>query len=232
MIHALLTIDDIASINTPAFVDYLNEKGIPALMFAVGENVENHYDEAVYALQHGMVVGNHSYSHPYFSEISFEKAVAEIEKNEEVLNKLYKDAGVERVARPFRFPYGDKGGENKDALQAWFREKGFNKVKDDMIPYAWWKEQGLDRDIDTLWTFDFMEYMIRPDSGFTEKDVQARMNDKAPEEGAVLFEDGGRHILLIHAHDETEELVPGYYRLFLDELLAKGVVFDKPEFFD
>ncbi len=232
MIHALLTIDDIASKNTPAFVDYLNEKGIPALVFAVGENVENHYDEAVYALQHGMVVGNHSYSHPYFSEISFEEAVADIEKNEEVLNKLYADAGVKRVARPFRFPYGDKGGENKDALQAWLREKGFNKVKDDKIPYAWWKEQGLDRDIDTLWTFDFMEYMIRPDSEFTEKDVQARMHDKAPKEGAVLFEDGGRHILLIHAHDETEELVPGYYRLFLDELLEKGVVFDKPEFFE
>jgi hypothetical protein len=158
--------------------------------------------------------------------------VADIEKNEEVLNKLYADAGVKRVARPFRFPYGDKGGEKKDALQAWLREKGFNKVKDDKIPYAWWKEQGLDRDIDTLWTFDFMEYMIRPDSEFTEKDVQARMHDKAPKEGAVLFEDGGRHILLIHAHDETEELVPGYYRLFLDELLEKGVVFDKPEFFE
>ena len=40
MIHAILTIDDIASENTPAIVDYLNERGIPALMFAVGENVE------------------------------------------------------------------------------------------------------------------------------------------------------------------------------------------------
>ena len=27
MIHAILTIDDIASANTPAIVDYLNEKG-------------------------------------------------------------------------------------------------------------------------------------------------------------------------------------------------------------
>ena len=60
MIHAILTIDDIASGNTPAIVDYLNEKGITALMFAVGENVERYYDNAVYALQHGMIVGNHS----------------------------------------------------------------------------------------------------------------------------------------------------------------------------
>ena len=34
MIHAILTIDDIASANTPAIVDYLNDKGITALMFA------------------------------------------------------------------------------------------------------------------------------------------------------------------------------------------------------
>ena len=36
MIKAVLTIDDIASVNTPALVDYLVEKHIPALMFAVG----------------------------------------------------------------------------------------------------------------------------------------------------------------------------------------------------
>ena len=41
MIHAILTIDDVASANTPAIVDYLNDKGITALMFAVGENVEH-----------------------------------------------------------------------------------------------------------------------------------------------------------------------------------------------
>ena len=29
-------------------------------MFAVGQNVEKYYDNAVYALQHGMIVGNHS----------------------------------------------------------------------------------------------------------------------------------------------------------------------------
>ena len=67
MIHAMLTIDDIASANTPAIVDYLNEKGITALMFAVGENVERYYDNAIYALRHGMIVGNHSYdTYQYF----------------------------------------------------------------------------------------------------------------------------------------------------------------------
>ena len=78
MIHAILTIDDIASANTPAIVDYLNDKGITALMFAVGENVERYYDNAIYALQHGMIVGNHSYSHPAFSEITMAEAEGEV----------------------------------------------------------------------------------------------------------------------------------------------------------
>ena len=230
MIHAILTIDDIASANTPAIVDYLNEKGITALMFAVGENVERYYENAIYALQHGMIVGNHSYSHPAFSEITMEEAEGEIAKNEALLDRLYKDAGVERKYRPFRFPYGNRGGENAAALQKYFRENGFDKLKDTQIPYAFWKEQGLDRNIDTLWTFDFAEYRIRPDSGFTVDDVWKRINDKTPAEGGALLVDPGSHILLLHAHDETDAMVPGYYRLFIDYLLEKGVVFDVPEF--
>lgn len=92
MSSGILTIDDISSKNTPAMVDYLNEKGIRAILFAVGMNVEAYYDQAVYALQHGMIVGNHSYSHPSFSSLTVEEAMEEIDKNEAVLDKLYRDA--------------------------------------------------------------------------------------------------------------------------------------------
>ena len=123
MIEAVLTIDDIASRNTPAIVDYLNEKGIQAVMFAWGEKVEEFFENAVYALQHGMIDGNHSYSHPCFSELSLEDGIAEIAKCETVLERLYSKAGVERKYRPFRFPYGDKGGANADALQMYRAEE-------------------------------------------------------------------------------------------------------------
>ena len=230
MINAVLTIDDVASANTPAIVDYLNSNGITALMFAVGENVEKYYDNAIYALKNGMILGNHSYSHPAFSKLSVEEAVEDIEKNEVVLDRLYKDAGVERKYRPFRFPYGDKGGANKDALQAFLRDKGFNKLKDTQLPYAWWKEKGLDKDIDTLWTFDFAEYNIRQGSGFTEDDVWKRIKNMDPAYGAALLKEGNSHFLLLHSHDETEELVPKYYKKFIDYLIEKGVLFSKPEF--
>ena len=230
MIKALLTIDDVSSKNTPAIVDYLSEKNIPVIMFCVGQWAENHPDELIYALKHGIIVGNHSYTHPQFSSITIDECKKEIEKNEEVLDRFYEQAGVERKYRPFRFPYGDKGGANKDAIQQYLSEKGFDKVKDTELDYPWWKEKGLDKDIDTLWTFDFMEYCIRPDSGFTKDNVMARIHDADPKEGAALLKDGNNHILLIHAHDETEEMEPGYFMTFIDELINNGVEFVKPEF--
>lgn len=230
MIKALLTIDDVSSENTPAIVDYLNEKNIQALMFMVGQWAENNPDELVYAIKHGMIIGNHSYTHPHFSELSFDECIDEIEKNETVLDRFYEQAGTERRFKPFRFPYGDKGGVNKDRLQEYFAANGFDKVNDTGFTYPFWKENGLDKDIDTFWTFDFAEYMIRPGSGFTLDDVMKRIYDPDPENGAPLLNDGSSHLLLLHAHDETEELVPGYYRIFIEELLKNGVEFIKPEF--
>ena len=230
MIHALLTIDDVSSQNTPEIVDYLKEKGIRAILFATGKNVEKYYEEAKYAVKSGMIVGNHSDSHPAFSTITMEECAKEIESCERVLDNLYRDCGVERRYRPFRFPYGDKGGENKDGIQKYLRENGFDKVDDTQIPYPWWAQNGLNTDIDTFWTFDFEEYLIRPGSDFTRESVWAKMHDKNPRQGAALLEAGGRHILLVHAHDETEQMLPGYFHLFIDHLLEQGVVFDDPAF--
>ncbi len=222
--------DDFATKNIPAIVDYLEEKHIPAILFACGRNVEKHYDEAIYAVKKGIIVGNHSYSHPHFSEISLEEGIKEIEKCEQVLNDLYKETGMQRKYRPFRFPYGDKGGDNKDKLQKYLAEKAFDKVDDSDIKYSWWKEQGLDKDIDTFWTFDFTEYRIRPNSGFTLDDVFKRMHDQDPKSGGALFAPDGYNMLLFHSHDETEEMVPEYYRVILDECLKNGVEFVEPKF--
>ena len=230
MNSAILTIDDISSKNTPAIVDYLKEKGIRAILFATGENVERYYEEALYAVKNGMIVGNHSYSHPAFSSLTMEECVEEIEKCESILGRLYKDSGVERVFRPFRFPFGDKGGENKEALQNYLKERGFHKVDDRHITYPWWSENDLNVDVDTFWTFDFAEYNIRQGSDFTKESVWERMHDLNPPSGAVLFAENHRHIILLHAHDETEEMLPEYYKLFIEHLLENGLTFDEPGF--
>lgn len=230
MSKAILTIDDITSANTPAMVDYLCGRGIPAIMFAVGQNVEKYYDEAIYVLKKGIIIGNHSYSHPCFNDLTLEQAIEEIQKTEEILNKLYSDAGVERRFRPFRFPYGHKGGDNYKALQEYLKEQGFHKLMDEQITYSWYEENGLNRDIDTFWTFDFGEYQIRPGSDFTVESVFARIHDEHPPTGDVLLKEDNHHIVLIHAHDETEEMLPKYYKLFLDYVLEHGVEFEEPRF--
>ena len=227
---ALLTIDDFASRNTPALVDYLTEKGIRPILFGWGEMIEKHYDEALYAVKKGFIVGNHSYSHPHFSELTTQQAIEEVEKCETVLNKLYCDAGVERTWRPFRFPYGDKGGNNKDALQQYFREHGFHKVDDRHIPYTWWKESACYKEIDTFWTFDFEEYRLAWNDGFTYASIQAKMQNPAPVQGAALYGENQRNILLLHDHAETDAVLPGYYRLFIEDMLKNGIVFDEPKF--
>ena len=60
MISAVLTIDDVASNNTPAIADYLESRGIQAIMFACGKKLEQLQENGVYALKHGMILGNHS----------------------------------------------------------------------------------------------------------------------------------------------------------------------------
>lgn len=227
-----LTIDDITSDNTKAIIDYLCEKGIQAVLFAWGERVERNSEAAIYALQKGMIIGNHSYSHPQFSTLTVEEGIAEIEKCEEVLNKLYKDAGVERTYRPFRFPYGDKGGANKEAYQEYFKSHGFSKLDDREILVPWWKEQGLDQEIDTFWTFDFAEYNIRKGSDFKKEDVMDKIAEyfSRMEDGRI--DKDSMHLFLIHAHDETEELVPEYYKMFLDDALNRGAQFVKPRFIE
>lgn len=230
MNSAILTIDDIASENTPAIVDYLKSKSITAVMFAVGQNVEKHRDEAIYAIRAGMIVGNHSYSHPAFSKLSFEEAVVEIEKNEEVLNRLYKDAGVERKYKPFRFPYGDGGGEISGQLQEYFINKSFDKLDDHKVPYPWWKDNNRDRLIDTFWTYDVEEYRIPWRTEFTVEDVWKKMKNRNPEQGTPLIGENLFHIILLHAHDETEAIVPQYYKQFIDYMISAGITFEKPAF--
>lgn len=229
---AILTIDDVPSKNTPAIVDYLCEKGIKPVLFATGSHLEKFPEEAEYAIRKGMIIGNHSYSHPAFSSLTLEEACQEIDRCEALLEDLYRRCGIQRIWRPFRFPYGDKGGENAAELQHILKERGLHKLDDRHLPYSWWKKVGLDRDIDTFWTFDFEEYRMHSEPDFTLETIRAKMHDPAPEKGAALFAPANRHILLLHAHDESDAILPGYYRLLINHLLENGITFDEPGFLE
>ena len=90
----------------------------------------------------------------------------------------------------------------------------------------------MNTDVDTYWTFDFAEWQMPSDPNFRKEQVWQRMHDEHPSGGAVLFAEDNRHILLLHAHDETEAILPEYYRLFIDHLLENGIIFDEPAFME
>ena len=80
MIQALLTIDDIPSNNTRAIVDYLNKARIQAVMFAIGKKLKQDPEPVIYAIQHGMIIGNHGYFHLHFSSLNLMDGIGEIDQ--------------------------------------------------------------------------------------------------------------------------------------------------------
>ena len=228
MSKVILTMDDIPAGNTKTIIDYFTEKKLPAVMFVVGEQAVEDMDTLVYAINHGIILGNHTYTHPFFSEISYEECVEEIEKTEEVLTKAYEMAGTERPVKLFRFPYIDKGGEKYDIIQAYLKEHGFKRIDDSGVLAEGYKKAGHNRGCDTACSFDCQEYNISSGQ-ITFEEVMRRIAE-GDEGGTNMTTDPGVNIMLIHSHDHTEAAVPEYYRIMIDSMLDKGVEFIKPEF--
>lgn len=82
---AYLTIDDSPSKDMKSKVDYLLAKSIPAIWFCRGEFMEQHLPHVTYAIENGFIIGNHSYTHPYFSTLSLAQCAQEISKTEQMI---------------------------------------------------------------------------------------------------------------------------------------------------
>jgi len=224
-----LTIDDAPSKDMKKKVDYLVSKGIPAIFFCRGDLTENDPSSVIYAIKKGFVIGNHAYSHRHFSELSLEEARKEIKRTDEIIEEVYTAAKVSRPVKLFRFPYGDKGGRNKEAIQSYLRELGYQQPMFEGINYVWFKEKNLDKEADVYWTYDVEEYRLKkkykniPYKIKTFEDVLKKMEEKNVEEGWLCSVDSNE-ILLMHDHEETTT----YFFKIIDTLLAKGFLFKLP----
>ena len=229
MSKAILTIDDVPSRNTPAVFDYLTARKIQPIYYAIGRNMEQYPQEILYLVRNGAIVGNHSYSHPHFSDLTYEECIGEIEKQEHMLDALHQYAGVARRYKLFRFPYIDKGGENKERLQAYLRANGFDRLDDERVLHADYRAKGWGSDIDASFTFDFAEYNVHHKEGVTFEDIIENVK-KNQNEGAALRTAETEQIMLLHAHDETEERVSGYYQTLVELAEQCGVAWVSPAF--
>ena len=97
---------------TPAILDVLRDRHVPATFFVVGENALGHPGLLSRIVAEGHELGNHSYTHPNFATISDGEARLELNATERLV-----EAYTGRGMRLFRAPYfGDAEPTTADEL--------------------------------------------------------------------------------------------------------------------
>lgn len=99
--YVALTFDDGPSIKTIELVNLLKKYKIKATFFLLGERVNYYLDSVEYIKEMGHEIGNHSYTHPDFKNLTINEIQTEVEKTQEAIYKVTKT-----LPKLFRFPYG------------------------------------------------------------------------------------------------------------------------------
>jgi peptidoglycan/xylan/chitin deacetylase (PgdA/CDA1 family) len=243
---AYLTIDDCPSNDMKRKVDFLLRKRISAIWFCRGEFLEKRQEVVVYAIRKGFIMGNHSYDHSCFSKIPLKECFRQIEETDELIETVYEKAGIERPAKLFRFPWGDKGGgfdvkkggffprkknlEHIEAIQDFLKKLGYKQPKFQDINYDWFNRANLLNDVDVYLTYDTMDWVVlakEPKFGISGlRGVLERMDEDVPEGRRGLNFAGSNEIILLHDLSETAHtFVP-----IMEKLLVKRLKFELPKF--
>ncbi len=137
-----LTFDDGPDADwTPAILDVLRDRHVPATFFVVGENALAHPTLLNRIVDEGHALGNHSYTHPNFATISDGEARLEMNATERLV-----EAYTGRGMRLFRAPYfGDAEPTTADELgpaliaqQSGYLNVGLHVDSED------WQQPGVD----------------------------------------------------------------------------------------
>lgn len=146
--HLFLTFDDGPIPCTGRILDLLAQTQHKATFFVIGRNLTDPKlrDLAVRALHEGHDLGNHSFSHPYFSRISAKQAEREIVSTHALIEEVVQEAGVprERQNRFFRFPYGVSGSGST-------HRKGHDVLAALGYQIAWWDLDTNDWRMELTW---------------------------------------------------------------------------------
>ncbi|SHJ64508.1 LysM peptidoglycan-binding domain-containing protein [Parasporobacterium paucivorans] len=92
--------DDGGSI--PEILQILSANGIKATFFLTGKAVSHHPEWIQAIVNQGHAIGNHSYSHPYFTQLTAEQMRAELDQTEAIVRN-YTGQSTKPLFRP---PYG------------------------------------------------------------------------------------------------------------------------------
>ena len=189
---AYLTIDDAPSALFSLKLDFLRRRNIPAWFFCWGEKIAGKEALLIDALHTGCLLGNHSWTHPHFSELTLEQAREEISRTDQALADLYHRAGIPWAKKAFRFPYLDQGSspEQRASLQDLLAE--FDYACPPNCP-------GTGRDAGI--SFDQREYWIgKPDAPHGSSELSQVLGR------IVQGQPGSNDVILIHDHESTHEV--------------------------
>lgn len=226
MKNVILTIDDGPSDITRDIVDYLNKNNIPALMFFIGNNIEKYFDSAIYAVESGILIGNHSYSHKSFSLLSEEEAYREIKITDSMLHELYKRCGINKFKKYFRFPFGDKGSNNKAAIQKILSDLNYENSVNLNIKYNWYYKNDLNLNKDVFWTFDCEDYLLSDEKcNIRIGDIFKKIYNEHPDQGGSLMNTESDEIIIMHDHPWSNKVVNKYYEIILDKISELNINF-------
>ncbi|MEV6303464.1 polysaccharide deacetylase family protein [Actinoplanes sp. NPDC051861] len=114
--------------NTAALLDALERAGLRATMFNTGQNVEANPDLARAQVRAGMWLANHSWDHPFMTQLPEAEQISQITRTQDVIRKV---TGVTPTL--FRPPYLD----TNDALRAVQKSLGLTEINTDVDSRDW-----------------------------------------------------------------------------------------------
>jgi peptidoglycan/xylan/chitin deacetylase (PgdA/CDA1 family) len=130
-----LTFDDAPDPRfTGKVLDVLAKYHVKATFFVIGERAKRYPEMVARMDREGHIVGNHSYNHPQFSKISFDRFQDQILKTEHIIKNII--GYSPRLVRP---PYGDI----TESQLKWAKKHGYKVINWNVDSLDW---KGLDKE--------------------------------------------------------------------------------------
>ncbi len=92
---------------TPQILRILKENHVPGTFFVLGSNAEMYPEILEQMWDDGNEIGNHTFTHPHFAEISAWRAALEVNATQRIIESI-----TGRSTRLFRPPFGEGGDTN------------------------------------------------------------------------------------------------------------------------
>ena len=128
--YIAMTFDDGPSATlTPKLLDLLAAHHIKATFFVIGENVAEHPEIVARAAREGHEIGNHSWSHPNFGNMSDQSVRSQLQRTDDAIKNA-----TSRRPTLIRPPYGSITAREK----RWIHDEfGYQIILWDVDPYDW-----------------------------------------------------------------------------------------------